>query len=89
MSSIPKGRGLFLDQTAEWVPVWQKFGNWSFFGVDVVWCTMSTMGGNVGLYGNIAALNRGPVAAAGANASIVGVGIDPEGIDTNPAYVPV
>jgi alpha-N-acetylglucosaminidase len=87
MSSIPKGRGLFLDQTAEWIPLWQKFGNWSYFGQDFIWCAMSTMGGNVGLYGNMERLNTGPIDAASIpNASITGVGIDPEGIDTNPAY---
>lgn len=53
LSAIPPGKGLMLDQTAEWIPIWQRFNNWSFAGTAWVWCTMSTMGGNVGLYGDV------------------------------------
>ena len=44
------------------------------------------MGGNLGLYGNMEKLNAGPIEALEAGASITGVGIDPEGVDNNPAY---
>ena len=84
LSSIPAGRSLLLDQTAEWTPIWKFFDDWSFGGVDFVWCTMSAMGGNLGLFGDFEQLNAGPVDALTANASIAGVGIDPEGIDNNP-----
>ena len=48
---------------------------------------MNTMGGNVGLYGDMEVLNSAPIEAMTAvNSSMIGVGIDPEGIDTNPAY---
>ena len=47
---------------------------------------MSSMGGNLGLYGNMEKLNAGPIEALEAGASITGVGIDPEGVDNNPAY---
>jgi alpha-N-acetylglucosaminidase len=47
---------------------------------------MSAMGGNLGLFGNFGELNTGPTSALALNASIAGVGIDPEGIDNNPAY---
>lgn len=87
ISSIPKGKGLFLDQTAEWVPIWQKFGNWSFLGVPFIWCAMSNMGGNSGLYGDLPLLASAPVEAQRApNSSMAGIGIDPEGADTNAAY---
>ena len=76
-----------LDQTAEWTPIWKFFDEWSFFGMPWVWCAMSSMGGNIGLFGNFGSLNTGPVAAMNIpNNSIAGVGIDPEGIDQNPAY---
>ena len=45
---------------------------------------MSSMGGNLGLFGDLEQLNAGPVDALAQNASIAGVGIDPEGIDNNP-----
>eukprot|EP00041_Stephanoeca_diplocostata_P021284 m.492801 g.492801 ORF g.492801 m.492801 type:complete len:897 (+) comp21786_c0_seq2:46-2736(+) len=86
LSAIPEGKGLMLDQTAEWIPLWKNFNSWSFAGTAWVWCAMSTMGGNVGLYGDMEMLNQGPVDAIAAKTSIAGVGIDPEGIDTNPAY---
>ena len=99
LSSIPAGRGLMLDQTAEWTPIWKFFASeqshslpgyegkeWSFFGMPWVWCTMSAMGGNLGLFGNFEQLNQGPMDALQKNTSIAGVGIDPEGIDQNPAY---
>ena len=87
IGAIPPGKALMLDQTAEWTPIWQKFNDFVFLGVDFIWCTMSTMGGNVGMYGDIERLNTGPIDAAKAkNSSMVGVGIDPEGINTNPAY---
>ena len=87
IGAIPPGKALMLDQTAEWTPIWQKFDNFVFLGVDFIWCTMSTMGGNVGMYGDIERLNSGPIDATNAkNSSMVGVGIDPEGINTNPAY---
>eukprot|EP01043_Picozoa_sp_COSAG02_P026575 COSAG02_NODE_1535_length_12053_cov_13.122794_4_plen_106_part_00 len=44
------------------------------------------MGGNLGLFGDFEQLNAGPVDALAANSSIVGVGIDPEGIDNNPVF---
>jgi hypothetical protein len=86
LSSIPAGKSLLLDQTAEWTPIWKFFDDWSFDGGDFVWCTMSAMGGNLGLFGDFEQLNAGPVNALAQNASIAGVGIDPEGIDNNPAY---
>ena len=48
---------------------------------------MSAMGGNLGMFGDFGVLNTGPTEAmASPNNSIAGVGIDPEGIDQNPAY---
>jgi alpha-N-acetylglucosaminidase len=40
----------------------------------------------LGLFGSFGQLNRGPMQALAANTSIAGVGMDPEGIDNNPAY---
>jgi hypothetical protein len=52
---------------------------------------MLSMGGTLGLYGDLGVATRGPAGAIAATdagkASATGVGIDPEGIDQNPAYV--
>jgi hypothetical protein len=37
LGAIPAGRSLLLDQTAEWQPLWQRYGNYSFFGTPFVW----------------------------------------------------
>ena len=47
---------------------------------------MSSMGGNLGLYGDMSLLNIAPHQAAQASPSMAGVGMDPEGIDNNPVY---
>lgn len=82
----PPGRLLLLDQTAERVPIWAKFGNWSFTGQPYAWLSMNTMGGNVGLVGSLAAVSSGVAAAAAAGGELAAVGMDPEGINTMPAY---
>jgi alpha-N-acetylglucosaminidase len=58
----------------------------SFLNTSFIWCSMSSMGGNLGLYGDVQAAGSGPADAIAAGASIVGVGLDPEGIDQNSAY---
>jgi hypothetical protein len=79
LSGPPPGTFFLLDQTAERVPIWSKFGNFSFFGQPFVWLAMSNMGGNLGLVGSLADVNEGTVAAAtGGAAAFVGIGIDPE-----------
>jgi hypothetical protein len=92
LSAIPEGRSLLLDQTAEWLPLWSRFNEYSFFGKDFIWCAMSSMGGGLGMYGDMGTINTEPIKAFNTNvpgrnvSSAVGVGIDPEGIDNNPAY---
>jgi alpha-N-acetylglucosaminidase len=87
LSGPPAGSFFLLDQTAERVPIWQKFSNFSFFGNAFVWLSMNEMGGNLGLMGSLDAVNQGTAGAlASAGAAFVGVGIDPEGINNNPAY---
>ena len=50
-----------------------------------MYLSMSNMGGNEGLVGSLDAVNTGTVAALeGSNGALVGAGIDPEGINTNP-----
>ena len=85
ISAVPPGRLLLLDQTAERLPLWSAFDDYAFFNTSFVWCAMHEMGGNVGLFGDLQTVADGPVAAHGSGV-LGGVGIDPEGIDQNPAY---
>ena len=93
LSSIPKGRGLMLDQTADWIPIWKApvmnsvAGDpWSFEGQPFIWGALNGFGGNQGMFGSVETLNRGPFDALAQHTSISGVGVDPEGINQNPAY---
>ena len=85
-AGVPTGRLFLLDQTAERVPIWAKFNNASFFGQPFAWLSMNNMGGNVGLVGAFDWVAAGVAAAAAAGGALAAVGIDPEGINTNPAY---
>ena len=87
LAAVPEHRLLLLDQTAEWMPLWSNFGNWSFAQRPFVWCAMLDMGGGLGMFGDMQVLNTQPLAAKQIpNSSMVGVGIDPEGIDQNPVF---
>lgn len=44
LAGAPQGRFFLLDQTAERVPIWTKFGNFSFFGQPFAWLSMNNMG---------------------------------------------
>jgi len=84
LSGPPPGRMLLLDQTAERVPIWEKWGNFSFSGQHFAWLSMNNMGGNLGLVGSLSAVAGGVAAAL--QAGVAAVGMDPEGIDVTPAY---
>jgi alpha-N-acetylglucosaminidase len=87
LSGPPPGSFFLLDQTAERVPIWQKFNNFSFLGNSFVWLSMNEMGGNLGLMGSLDAVTDGVEGAlASSQGACVGVGIDPEGINNNPGY---
>ena len=87
VTGAPPGRLLFLDQTAERVPIWSLFGNWSFDGQPFAWLSMNNMGGNEGLVGALEWVRDGIAAArAGSGGALAAVGLDPEGINTMPAY---
>lgn len=62
---------------------------YAFFNTSFIWCAMHEMGGNVGLFGDATTVATQPLAARDATAALVGHGIDPEGINQNPAYYQV
>lgn len=87
LQGAPIGNLFLLDQTAERIPIWQKFNNFSFNGQPFAWLSMNNMGGNVGLIGSLQWLSDGfRGALQNSNGAISGIGMDPEGINTMPAY---
>eukprot|EP00039_Didymoeca_costata_P009204 m.121502 g.121502 ORF g.121502 m.121502 type:complete len:868 (-) comp14399_c0_seq4:356-2959(-) len=87
LEAVPPSKHLLLDQTAEYIPLWSRFNNWTFGGHPFVWCAMLDMGGGVGMFGDIELVAEGSQSAFTLpNSSMAGVGIDPEGIDQNPVY---
>ena len=87
LSGPPPRSWFLLDQTAEFEPIWAKFGQFSFNGASFAWLAMNNMGGNLGMLGSLQGVAQGVQAALqGSSGALVGVGIDPEGINTNPAH---
>lgn len=87
LQGAPLGNLFLLDQTAERIPIWQKFNNFSFNGQPFAWLSMNNMGGNVGLTGAFQWVNDGIVGAIqSSNNALSGLGMDPEGINTIPSY---
>ncbi|XP_070563330.1 alpha-N-acetylglucosaminidase-like isoform X2 [Ptychodera flava] len=79
---VPLGKMIVLDLFAEVRPVYQKAN--SFFGQPFIWCMLHNFGGNLGMYGAIDSVNKGPEEGrAFPNSSMVGTGLTPEGINQN------
>jgi alpha-N-acetylglucosaminidase len=83
----PHGRLLMLDLNAVANPVWKRTR--SFLGVPFIWCAIENFGGRSGLFStSLQTIADGPAeslaSAARNESSIVGVGMTPEGIETNP-----
>jgi alpha-N-acetylglucosaminidase len=63
LAGVPASQHLLLDQSAELAPVWKFFSDWGmepFAGHPFIWCSMSSMGGNLGLYGDMEIISTGP-----------------------------
>ena len=87
LQGAPPGNLFLLDQTAERIPIWQKFKNFSFNGQPFAWLSMNNMGGNVGLTGAFQWVSDGIAGALqSSNGALSGIGMDPEGINTMPSY---
>eukprot|EP00666_Eupelagonemidae_sp_cell4sb_P001595 gene1595-8910_t len=76
-----------LDLNAVENPVWEKTK--SFLGVPFIWCAIENFGGRSGLYStSLTRIASAPAAALAVTesngTSMVGVGMTPEGIETNP-----
>eukprot|EP00118_Oscarella_pearsei_P003618 m.15082 g.15082 ORF g.15082 m.15082 type:complete len:759 (+) comp26171_c0_seq1:20-2296(+) len=82
LTAVPRGRMLVLDLFAEVDPQWPV--THSFYGQPFLWCMVHNFGGNLGMYGRMESVVKGPLAAlSDSNATIMGTGLTMEGIEQN------
>lgn len=81
IEGLDKGDLIALDLHAETEPIWNDRG---FAGHDWLWCMLHNFGGNIGLYGRINTMATDLAQAAEASPALKGIGLTPEGIETNP-----
>ena len=79
---LGEGRIVVLDFYAEGDPGWLKTEGW--WGTPWIWCLLHDMGQNYGMYGKFDTMAAAPLAAAAANATMIGQGMVPEGYEQNP-----
>ncbi|XP_048470464.1 alpha-N-acetylglucosaminidase isoform X2 [Rhincodon typus] len=82
LRGVPLGRMIILDLFADNKPVY-SFTE-SFYGQPFIWCMLHNFGGNIGMYGTVESINKGPFEARSfPHSTMVGTGITPEGIEQN------
>jgi len=83
LDAVPSDNLIVLDLWAEASPAWKKTEG--FYGKSFVWCMLHNFGGRPGLYGMLPSVNQGPIEAMKTYGNqVVGIGLTPEAIDTNP-----
>ncbi|KAG7360271.1 alpha-N-acetylglucosaminidase (NAglu) tim-barrel domain containing protein [Nitzschia inconspicua] len=87
VDSVPANRLIIIDMGYSPDGQWQMWNNASFFGAPFIYTSLYNFGDTAGMRGDFKHLNEAvPFRAIEANASIVGIGATPEGIDHNPLY---
>uniref|UniRef100_A0A4W3HRA3 Alpha-N-acetylglucosaminidase n=1 Tax=Callorhinchus milii TaxID=7868 RepID=A0A4W3HRA3_CALMI len=82
LHGVPLGKMIVLDLFAESQPMYAK--TQSFYGQPFIWCMLHNFGGNLGMYGTVESINKGPFEAMNfPNSTMVGTGLAPEGIEQN------
>lgn len=83
LDAVPNDSLIVLDLWAEIVPYWKGHDN--FYGKQFIWCMLHDFGGRSGLYAAFDAVNNGLAdAMTNASSNLVGIGLTPEAIETNP-----
>lgn len=74
---------IILDLSSDEFPVWSKTD--SYYGKPFLWCMVHNYGGVRAIYGNLSTIANDPIEARNTPGNtMVGVGMTPEGIETNP-----
>ena len=80
LSSVPRGRLIINDLYAEANPVWPLIHNTSF-----IWSELGNFGGRTGLFARLQqVISQPPIADTSTNGSMVGLGMTPEALESNP-----
>ncbi len=83
IDSLSAGEVVVLDLNAETEPLWNN-PNRGFGHHHWLFCMLHNFGGNIGLYGRIPSVCDNYKDAVGKSATIRGIGLTMEGIETNP-----
>jgi len=87
IQGVENHRLVILDMFDEVSPEWDKFDDFGYFDNPFIWSTLHNFGGNTGIWGSLALLQREPRRAQKAcPGGFTGIGAAPEGIDHNPVY---
>ena len=75
---------IILDLWSETTPVWNKTE--AYYGKPWIWCMLHNFGGNIGLFGRMEEVAKGPANALNdpSSGKLSGIGLTPEGIEQNP-----
>ena len=85
LEAVPVGGMVVLDLASDTNPVW-TFTE-SYYNRSFVWNMLHNFGGRSGLYGKLWTIASGPAQALiqnGTSGALVGIGLTPEAIETNP-----
>ena len=84
LGALPSDGVIVLDLYAEDYPTWRRTD--AFGGKQWLWCMVHNFGGRPGIYGKLAAIAEGPVAALQdpGRGRLSGIGITTEAIENNP-----
>ena len=83
-SAVPDDKMIILDLWSETNPVWNKTE--AYYGKPWIWCMLHNFGGNIGLFGRMEEVAKGPATALNdpSSGKLAGIGLTPEGIEQNP-----
>lgn len=84
LESVPNDHMIMLDLATEIEPVWKRTE--AYYGKPWIWNMLHNFGGNVGLFGRIEEVAKGPALALKDPTSgrMEGIGLTMEGIEQNP-----
>ena len=82
LDGSPDDRLIVLDLWAEVAPYWADHDR--FYGKQFIWCMLHDFGGRSGLYAAFDAVNQGMAQAFAEAPNMIGTGLTPEAIETNP-----
>lgn len=81
VTSVPLGKLIILDLFSEAHQQYDRLEG--YFGAPFIWCMLNNFGGTSGMFGNLHLVNQGVTSARSKYSNMIGIGVTPEGIETN------